>query len=185
MEWRKKSGHDVINPGDESVLGTVPDADGADLDDALAAAADGFRIWSRTSPAKRADIIVSAIQLMRSRVEDMAVAMTLEQGKTLAQSRVEILRACDLIEWDAQEGRRVYGRIVPGDQGMCYSVLRQPIGVVAGFSPWNFPVSAPARKIGGALASGCSIILKASEEMPAGTANWCRPLPMPACRRGC
>lgn len=167
-EWREKDGYDVVNPADESVLGTVPRADVSDLDDALAAAAEGFRTWSRTSPAKRADIIVKALQLVRSRVDEMAVAMTLEQGKTLAQSRSEILRACELIEWDAQEGRRVYGRIVPGDQGMRYSVLRQPIGVVAGFSPWNFPVSAPARKIGGALSAGCSIILKASEETPAG-----------------
>jgi succinate-semialdehyde dehydrogenase / glutarate-semialdehyde dehydrogenase len=105
---------------------------------------------------------------MRGRVEDMAVAMTLEQGKPIAQSRLEILRGCEIIEWDAQEGRRIYGRIIPSEPGMRHSVLRQPIGVVAAFSPWNFPMSSPARKIGGALSSGCSIILKASEETPAG-----------------
>ena len=128
----------------------------------------GFKVWSRTSPAKRAEIILEAVRLMRERVEEMAVAMTLEQGKPIAQSRLEILRGCDIIEWDAQEGRRIYGRIIPSEPGMRHSVLRQPIGVVAAFSPWNFPMSSPARKVGGALSAGCSIILKASEETPAG-----------------
>ena len=173
-EWRTRDGAPVINPADESVLTTVPHATRADLDDALAAAEDGFRVWSRTSPAKRADIILAATKLVRERVEEMAVAMTLEQGKPIAQSRLEIIRGCEIIEWDAHEGRRVYGRIIPGEPGMRHSVLRQPIGVVAGFSPWNFPMSSPARKIGGALAAGCSIILKASEETPAGAVQLTR-----------
>jgi succinate-semialdehyde dehydrogenase / glutarate-semialdehyde dehydrogenase len=167
-EWRQASGAPVINPADESVLGTVPHASRADLDDALAAAEEGFRVWSRTAPAKRAEIILNATRLIRERVEEMAVAMTLEQGKPIAQSRLEIIRGCEIMEWDAQEGRRVYGRIIPGEPGMRHSVLRQPIGVVAAFSPWNFPMSSPARKVGGALSAGCSIILKASEETPAG-----------------
>ncbi|HVZ08861.1 NAD-dependent succinate-semialdehyde dehydrogenase [Rhodopila sp.] len=167
-EWRTAGGAPVINPADETTLGTVPHASRADLDDALAAAQDGFRAWSRTAPARRAEIILRATQLIRERVEDLAVAMTLEQGKPIAQSRLEIIRGCEIIEWDAQEGRRVYGRIIPSEPGMRHSVLRQPIGVVAGFSPWNFPMSSPARKVGGALAAGCSIILKASEETPAG-----------------
>jgi succinate-semialdehyde dehydrogenase/glutarate-semialdehyde dehydrogenase len=167
-EWRSASGAPVINPADESILGTVPHANRSDLDDALSAAERGFQIWSRTSPAKRAEIILNAARLMRERVEEMAVAMTLEQGKPIAQSRLEILRGCEIIEWDAQEGRRIYGRIIPSEPGMRHSVLRQPIGVVAAFSPWNFPMSSPARKVGGALSAGCSIILKASEETPAG-----------------
>jgi succinate-semialdehyde dehydrogenase/glutarate-semialdehyde dehydrogenase len=167
-EWKTAPGAPVINPADESVLGTVPHATRADLDNALAAAEHGFRVWSRTSPAKRAEIICAATKLMRERVEEMAVAMTLEQGKPIAQSRMEILRGCEIMEWDAQEGRRVYGRVIPSEPGMRHTVLRQPIGVVAGFSPWNFPMSSPARKVGGALAAGCSIILKASEETPAG-----------------
>jgi succinate-semialdehyde dehydrogenase / glutarate-semialdehyde dehydrogenase len=167
-EWKTASGAPVINPADESVLGTVPHATRADLDTALSAAEEGFRVWSRTSPAKRAELIMRATQLVRERVEEMAVAMTLEQGKPIGQARLEIIRGCEIIEWDAQEGRRVYGRIIPSEPGMRHSVLRQPIGVVAGFSPWNFPMSSPARKIGGALAAGCSIILKASEETPAG-----------------
>jgi succinate-semialdehyde dehydrogenase/glutarate-semialdehyde dehydrogenase len=167
-EWRTADGAPVINPADESVLGTVPHASRTDLDDALAAAEDGFRLWSRTAPAKRAEIIMRATQIIRERVEDMAVAMTLEQGKPIGQSRLEILRGCEIMEWDAQEGRRIYGRIIPSEPGMRHSVLRQAIGVVAAFSPWNFPMSSPARKVGGALSAGCSIILKASEETPAG-----------------
>jgi succinate-semialdehyde dehydrogenase/glutarate-semialdehyde dehydrogenase len=166
--WKSADGQPVINPADESVLGTVPHATRTDLDAALDAAEQGFKVWSRTAPAKRAEIILKAVQLIRGRVEDMAVAMTLEQGKPIAQSRLEILRGCEIIEWDAQEGRRLYGRIIPSEPGMRHSVLRQPIGVVAAFSPWNFPMSSPARKVGGALSAGCSIILKASEETPAG-----------------
>jgi succinate-semialdehyde dehydrogenase/glutarate-semialdehyde dehydrogenase len=167
-EWKSRDGQPVLNPADDSVLGTVPHATRADLDAALEAAEKGFKVWSRTSPAKRAEIILKAAQLMRERIEELAVAMTLEQGKPIAQSRLEILRACEIIEWDAQEGRRIYGRIIPSEPGMRHSVLRQPIGVVAAFSPWNFPTSSPARKVGGALSAGCSIILKASEETPAG-----------------
>ena len=166
--WKSADGQPVLNPADDSVLGTVPHATRTDLDAALDAAEQGFKVWSRTSPAKRAEVILKAAQIMRGRIEEMAVAMTLEQGKPIAQSRLEILRACEIIEWDAQEGRRVYGRIIPSEPGMRHSVLRQPIGVVAAFSPWNFPTSSPARKVGGALSAGCSIILKASEETPAG-----------------
>src|SRR5258708_1395722 len=167
-EWKSADGHRVLNRADESVSGTVPHATRADLDAALAAAESGFEIWRKTSPAKRADIILKAAALARQRVEEMAVAMTLEQGKPIAQSRLEILRGCDIIEWDATEGRRLYGRVIPSEPGMRHTVLRQPIGVVAAFSPWNFPMSSPARKIGGALSAGCAIILKASEETPAG-----------------
>jgi succinate-semialdehyde dehydrogenase/glutarate-semialdehyde dehydrogenase len=166
--WKSADGEPVINPSDESVIGTVPHASRADLDDALNAAAEGFKVWSRMSPLERSQIICKATALMRERIEDIAYAMTLEQGKPLQQSRLEVVRGSGIIEWDAEEGRRVYGRIIPYDAGMRVSTMRQPIGVVAGFSPWNFPVTSPARKIGGALAAGCSMVLKASEETPAG-----------------
>jgi succinate-semialdehyde dehydrogenase / glutarate-semialdehyde dehydrogenase len=104
----------------------------------------------------------------------MAVAMTLEQGKPIDQARLEILRGCDIIEWDATEGLRLYGRVIPSEDGMRHTVLRQPIGPVAAFSPWNFPMSSPGRKVAGALSSGCSIILKASEETPAGAVQLVR-----------
>ena len=166
--WKRASGHPVLNPADESVIGTVPYATIADLDDALAAAERGFVLWRNMSPAKRAQIILKAASLIRDRVDEMAIAMTLEQGKPIDQARLEILRGCEIIEWDATEGLRVYGRIIPSEPGMRHSVLRQPIGPVAAFSPWNFPMSSPARKVAGALSAGCSIILKASEETPAG-----------------
>jgi succinate-semialdehyde dehydrogenase / glutarate-semialdehyde dehydrogenase len=173
-EWKSADGRPVLNPADESALGIVPHATSADLDAALASAQEGLAVWRSTAPAKRADIILRAARLARERVEEMAFAMTLEQGKPIAQSRLEILRGCDIIEWDATEGRRVYGRIIPSEPGMRHMVLRQPIGVVAAFSPWNFPMSSPARKIGGALSAGCAIILKASEETPAGAVQLVR-----------
>jgi succinate-semialdehyde dehydrogenase/glutarate-semialdehyde dehydrogenase len=173
-EWKSADGQPVVNPADEGIIGTVPHATRADLDAALGAADKGLRVWRNTSPAKRAQIILKAAQLIRERVEEMAVAMTLEQGKPIGQSRLEILRGCDIIEWDATEGRRVYGRVIPSEQGMRHTVLRQPIGVVAAFSPWNFPMSSPARKVAGALSAGCSIILKASEETPAGAVQLVR-----------
>ena len=172
--WKRADGQPVINPADETVLGTVPTATIADLDDALAAAERGFAVWRKTAPAKRAQIILKAASLIRERANEMAVAMTLEQGKPIDQARLEILRGCDIIEWDATEGLRIYGRVIPSEDGMRHTVLRQPIGPVAAFSPWNFPMSSPARKVAGALSSGCSIILKASEETPAGAVQLVR-----------
>jgi len=173
-QWKRASGQPVLNPADESVLGTVPTATTADLDDALAAAEKGFALWRKTAPAKRAQIILKAAALIRQRVDAMAEAMTLEQGKPIEQARLEILRGCDIIEWDATEGLRLYGRVIPSEPGMRHTVLRQPIGPVAAFSPWNFPMSSPARKVAGALSAGCSIILKASEETPAGAVQLVR-----------
>jgi succinate-semialdehyde dehydrogenase/glutarate-semialdehyde dehydrogenase len=166
-EWLSRpSGEPVINPADEEVIGTVPHATVADLDAAVAAAQAGFQVWKRTAPAQREQIMQRAVALIKERLEAIATVMTLEQGKPLAQSRLEVKRACEIIEWDATEGRRVYGRVIPAEPGMRHTVLREPIGVVAAFSPWNFPFSSPSRKVAGALASGCAIILKASEETP-------------------
>ena len=172
--WKRAEGQPVVNPADESVLGTVPTATIGDLNDAIAAAERGFKVWRKTSPAKRAQIILKAASLIRERVNDMAVAMTMEQGKPIEQAKLEILRGCDILEWDAAEGLRLYGRVIPSEDGMRHTVLRQPIGPVAAFSPWNFPMSSPGRKVAGALSSGCSIILKASEETPAGAVQLVR-----------
>jgi len=166
--WIEAPGQPVINPASGLAIGTVPHAQAHHLDAALAAAAKGFAAWRRTAPAERARVMLRAVALVRERVEAIAHDITLEQGKPLAQSRAEILRGCDLIEWDATEARRIYGRVVPAEPGMRHTVIREPVGVVAAFTPWNFPLSSPARKVGGALAAGCAIILKASEETPAG-----------------
>src|SRR5215813_3973400 len=172
--WKRADGQPVLNPADETVLGMVPTATIGDLDDAIAAAERGFKVWRKTSPAKRTQIILKAAGLIRERANEMAIAMTMEQGKPIEQARLEILRGADIIEWDATEGLRMYGRVIPSEEGMRHTVLRQPIGPVAAFSPWNFPMSSPGRKVAGALSSGCSIILKASEETPAGAVQLVR-----------
>jgi len=167
--WRKSAASlPVLNPADEREIGRVPVATRSDLDAALGAAADGFKVWSRTSPARRSEVILKAAALMRERIEVIAHAITLEHGKPIAQARSEVIRGCEFFEWDAGEGLRTYGSVIPSAPGIRYIVLRQPIGMVAAFSPWNFPMSQPSRKVAGALAAGCSIILKAAEETPAG-----------------
>ncbi len=168
-EWRKTAeDFPVINPATEARIGLCPRASIADLDDALMAAEAGFRIWRRTAPRDRADIMLRASALMRERQEEIAQSITAEHGKPLAQARLEVIRACEFFEWDAGEALRTYGRVIPSAPGVRYVVHHQPVGVVLGLSPWNFPMSQPARKIAGALASGCAIILKAAEETPAG-----------------
>ncbi|MBN7761795.1 NAD-dependent succinate-semialdehyde dehydrogenase [Nitratireductor aquibiodomus] len=174
-EWRKTADDlPVVNPATEQEIGRLPHADIADLDDALGAAQEGFRVWSRTAPRDRADIILRASALMRERQEEIAQSITAEHGKPLSQARLEVIRGCEFLEWDAGEAVRTYGRVIPSAPGVRYMVHHQPIGVVAGLSPWNFPMSQPARKVAGALASGCSIILKAAEETPAGALHIAR-----------
>ncbi|GAA2876744.1 succinate-semialdehyde dehydrogenase/glutarate-semialdehyde dehydrogenase [Aminobacter niigataensis] len=174
-EWRKtKETLPVINPADEQMIGTVAVAETSDLEAAVSAAAEGFRVWSRTSPAERARIMLKAAALMRERIEEIALSITLENGKTLNEARLEVIRGCEFFEWDAGEAVRFYGRVIPSAPGIRYIVLHEPIGPVAGFAPWNFPMSQPARKIAGALAAGCSIILKSSEETPTGATHIAR-----------
>jgi succinate-semialdehyde dehydrogenase / glutarate-semialdehyde dehydrogenase len=164
----------VFNPADESVIGAVPLAARSDLDDALESAAGGFKVWRETSPAKRAAVILRAVALMRERIDEIAYAITLENGKPFTEARLEVIRGCEFLEWDAAEGLRTYGRIIPSEPAIRYLVMQQPIGMVAAFSPWNFPMSQPVRKVGGALAAGCSIIIKAAEETPAGAIHIAR-----------
>ncbi|MFK7753874.1 MAG: NAD-dependent succinate-semialdehyde dehydrogenase [Sedimentitalea sp.] len=174
-KWRTTSQDmPVIDPATEQELGRLPRASLADLDDALAAAETGLKIWRATSPRERSDTILRAARLMRERQEEIAHSITLEHGKPLPQARLEVIRGAEFFEWDAGEAMRAYGRIIPAAQGHKFAVHHHPIGVVAAFSPWNFPMSQPARKIAGALASGCSIILKAAEETPAGAIHIAR-----------
>ncbi|HET7092407.1 MAG TPA: NAD-dependent succinate-semialdehyde dehydrogenase, partial [Thermomicrobiales bacterium] len=145
----------------------LPHASKSDLDHALAAAEKGFAVWKATSAYDRSKIMRKAADLLRERAEHVAKVQTQEQGKPFPESRIEVLTSADIIDWYAEEGRRAYGRIVPGRQkGVRQIVMQEPVGVVAAFTPWNFPVLTPARKVGGALAAGCSLILKASEETP-------------------
>ncbi|MEM8547017.1 MAG: NAD-dependent succinate-semialdehyde dehydrogenase [Pseudomonadota bacterium] len=166
----------VVNPATEQEIGRLPHAERADLDDALTAAAVGFRTWSKTPPVERASVLMRAAALMRERQEDIAHAITAEHGKPLLQARQEVLRGCEFFEWDAGEATRTYGRVIPSAPGIRHSVHHQPVGTVLGLSPWNFPMSQPCRKVAGALAAGCSIILKAAEETPAGALHIARAL---------
>jgi succinate-semialdehyde dehydrogenase / glutarate-semialdehyde dehydrogenase len=168
--WRNgdgRQGEDVVNPATEKALGHLPHASASDLDEALAAAKKGFEVWRATSAYDRAKVLRKAANLVRERAEPIARIMTQEQGKVLGESRLEVLTTADIIEWFAEEGRRAYGRIIPGRaKGTRQIVLQEPVGVVAAFTPWNFPTLTPARKIAASLAAGCSIIIKPSEETP-------------------
>ena len=160
-------GEDVINPATEKPLARLPHASAAELDQALEAAKKGFIVWRATSAYDRAKIMRKAADLMRERHDAIAKVLVQEQGKVYPEARGEVITSADIIDWYAEEGRRAYGRVVPGrGKGLRQIVLQEPVGVVAAFTPWNFPTLTPARKIGGALAAGCSLILKASEETP-------------------
>jgi succinate-semialdehyde dehydrogenase / glutarate-semialdehyde dehydrogenase len=162
-----RKGEDVLNPATEKPLAHLPHASRADLDEALDAAKKGFALWRATSAYDRARIMRKAADLMRERHDAISKVMVQEQGKVYAEARAEVMTSADIIDWYAEEGRRSYGRIVPGRvKGTRQLVVHEPVGVVAAFTPWNFPVLTPARKVGGALAAGCSLILKASEETP-------------------
>lgn len=167
-EWITRPGIEIENPSTTESIGEVPIATRQDMDEAITAATAGFKVWRKTPPAQRSSIMRKAANLLRDRSESIATMLTLEQGKPLSQARAEVLRSCDVIDWDAEEGRRLYGRVVSGEYGTTHEVFREPIGVVASFTPWNFPFGSPARKIAGALGAGCSIILKTAEETPAG-----------------
>ena len=176
-EWRKTARDlPVINPATEEEIGRLPHAEKSDLDDALEAAEAGFRVWSQTPPVERASVLVNAAALMRKRQEEIGTAITQEHGKPITQARLEVIRGCEFFEWDAGEATRTYGRVIPSGPGVRHVVHHQPIGVVAAFSPWNFPMSQPCRKVAGAIAAGCSVILKASEETPAGALHIARAL---------
>jgi succinate-semialdehyde dehydrogenase/glutarate-semialdehyde dehydrogenase len=165
----------VINPATEERIGTVAHADRTDLDAALGAVARGFEVWRKTSAYERSAIMRKAAGLLRERSGEIARLMTLEQGKPLAEARGETMAAADTIEWFAEEARRAYGRIVPSRAvGVSQLVTREPVGPVAAFTPWNFPINQVVRKVSAALAAGCSIIVKAPEETPASPAELIR-----------
>jgi len=173
--WRTTSDDlPVINPANEQIIGRVACADKTDLDDALDAAEKGFSVWRQTAPKDRAEVLRNAAAIMRERQDQIAHDITVEHGKPYQQARLEVVRGCEFFEWDAGEAVRAYGRVIPSGLGINYLVYQQPIGPVAAFSPWNFPMSQPARKIGSALAAGCSIIIKAAEETPAGAMHIAR-----------
>jgi succinate-semialdehyde dehydrogenase/glutarate-semialdehyde dehydrogenase len=160
----------VVNPATEKTLAELPHASPADLDEALEAAKKGFEIWRKTDAWARARVMSRAADIVRERADAIAKILTQEQGKPLAEAKAEIGAAADVIQWMGEEGKRSYGRVIPSRlPGTRTFTTQEPVGIAAAFTPWNFPAITPARKIAGALGAGCSLILKASEEVP-GTA---------------
>lgn len=167
-EWRTTdTGTPVANPATGEVLGQVPHATEADIDDALAASEAGFASWRRMTPADRGAVLHTAARLLRDRRDQLASVICREMGKPLREAQVEIDTATGILDWNAEEGRRTYGRLIPGPGQRQQLVIQEPVGPVAAFAPWNAPLITPSRKISSALAAGCSVVIKPAEEAPA------------------
>jgi succinate-semialdehyde dehydrogenase/glutarate-semialdehyde dehydrogenase len=168
--WRGASGSrslDILNPATEEIIGSLPVAEAADIDEAIVAAERAFPLWRDTPIDKRTEILARTVELIRERADVIGALMTIEEGKPFAEARGEVIRVAKALEWDIQDARRAYGRIIPTDHDTVLTVHHEPVGPVAAFTPWNFPAGSPMRKMAGSIAAGCSIVLKASEETPA------------------
>ena len=165
----------IHNPATGAVIGQLAHASREDLDRALDAADRGFKLWRKVSGFERSRILRRAAEILRARADEIAPLMTLEQGKPLAEAKVETMSAADIMEWFAEEARRTYGRVIPArGEGVTQLALREPVGPVAAFTPWNFPINQAVRKLSAALAAGCSVILKGPEETPGSCAELVR-----------
>ncbi|TCZ66879.1 NAD-dependent succinate-semialdehyde dehydrogenase [Roseicella aquatilis] len=177
-EWRNaRSGKTgpVLNPATEEVIGTYAFAGKEDLDEALEAAEKGFAQWKKVSAFERSKVMRKAADILRSRADAIARIMTQEQGKPLPEAKMEVLAGADVIDWFAEEARRAYGRVIPARaEGVYQLVIKEPVGPVAAFTPWNFPINQVVRKLSAAVATGCSIIVKAPEDTPASPAELIR-----------
>src|SRR5271168_3096422 len=177
-QWSKAAGGrsiPVVNPATGDKIGTVPHAAISDLDRALEAADKGFRAWRKISAYDRSKVMRKAADLLRSRADQIAALLTMEQGKPLPEAKGETLAGADVIDWFAEEARRAYGRVIPARaEGVYQLVIKEPVGPVAAFTPWNFPINQVVKKMSAALAAGCSIIVKAPEETPASPAELIR-----------
>ena len=158
---------DVLNPATNEVIGKLPHATKEDLDRALACAARAFESWKKTSPLERSKVLRKAAELMRERAAHIGRGLTMDQGKPLAESSGEVMSCGEHAEWHAEECRRIYGRVIPArNPAVRQTVLREPVGVVAAFSPWNVPFSQAVRKVSAAVGAGCTILLKGPEDAP-------------------
>jgi len=165
----------VVNPASGDPIGTVAHAERGDLDRALEAADKGFKAWRKVAAFDRSKVMRKAADLLRERANAVAPLLTMEQGKPVSEAKGEVLAAADVIDWFAEEARRAYGRVIPARaEGIYQLVVKEPVGPVAAFTPWNFPINQVVRKLSCALAAGCSIIVKAPEETPASPAELIR-----------
>ena len=159
--------HAVVNPATREPIGTVPDMGAAETRRAIEAAADAFPAWAALTAKERAAILRRWYELLMANQDDLATLMTAEQGKPLSEAKGEISYGASFIEWFAEEGKRLYGDVIPPHQGdRRLLVLRQPVGVVAAITPWNFPFAMITRKAGPALAAGCTIVIKPASQTP-------------------
>lgn len=164
----ERTSQPIINPATGETLGRLPIARDSDLDDAIDAAAQAFPIWSSKTPWQRGMILHDAARQVRQRIGDIAHVIVLENGKPLAEANAEVAAAADTLEWYGEEARRIYGRSFAGRApDSRFMTVREPVGVVAIFAPWNFPIVTLVRKLAPALAAGCTIVAKPSEETPA------------------
>jgi succinate-semialdehyde dehydrogenase / glutarate-semialdehyde dehydrogenase len=165
--WRASEDRQpVLNPATGQAQAEVPLATAADLDEALAAADHGFKLWRETDVEARAAILHKAAELIRERADRIGTLLTLEQGKPLGEAKGEVIGAAQLFDYYAEEAKRAYGRVLVRPTGQRSIVIKQPVGPVASFTPWNFPVYLMAKKLAAALAAGCSVIAKPPEETP-------------------
>jgi succinate-semialdehyde dehydrogenase/glutarate-semialdehyde dehydrogenase len=167
--WQLGEGRDlfpVVNPASGETIAEVPMASAADLDAALHAADKAFLVWRATPVDQRAAVLRKTAALLRERVETIATLLTLEQGKLISEARAEVLGSAQIFDWCAEEASRTYGRVLVRPTGQRAMVIKQPVGPVAAFSPWNFPLYLMAKKMAPALATGCSVIAKPPEETP-------------------
>ena len=158
---------DVVNPVTGETLAELPLAEAADLDRALEVAQKGFRIWRKSTPQERAHVLQGAARLMLERADDLARIATMEQGKPFHEAKIELMMNVGLFNFYAGECSRIYGRELVRPEGTRSTVRWVPVGPVAAFAPWNFPLGNPGRKLGAPIAAGCSVILKSAEETPA------------------
>jgi succinate-semialdehyde dehydrogenase / glutarate-semialdehyde dehydrogenase len=163
----QRKSEDVTNPATREVLGQLPHATASDLEHAVVTSQSAFLKWKRSSPLQRSAVLRRAASLARERADDIATAITLDQGKPLAEARVEVITCADHADWHAEECRRIYGRVIPPrDPAVRQIVVREPVGVCAAFTPWNFPFNQAIRKITAAIGAGCTIVLKGPEDSP-------------------
>ncbi|MEZ5709280.1 MAG: NAD-dependent succinate-semialdehyde dehydrogenase [Blastomonas sp.] len=167
IEAGERRTHAVLNPATGDVIGEVPLADASDLDRALASSGAGFRAWSKSTAQQRAAVLSGAARLLRERGEEIAVNATREEGKTIGETRIELNVVANLFDFYAGEAQRIYGRVLVRPSGQRSLIMKVPVGPVAAFAPWNFPLGNPGRKLGAPIAAGCSVILKPAEETPA------------------
>jgi succinate-semialdehyde dehydrogenase/glutarate-semialdehyde dehydrogenase len=158
---------DVFNPATGAVIGSLPHATRAELDLALQAAQRAFEGWRKTSPLERSKILRRVAELVRERADAIARNITLDMGKPLAEAKLEVLTCAEHAEWHAEEGRRIYGRVIPARlPHVRQIVVREPVGVCVAFTPWNFPFNQAIRKMVAALGAGCTLVLKGPEDAP-------------------